>query len=1350
MRILLVVLSMFAAASLQAASWMPAELAPWQDWVLKGEEFRRCPLITGTQGEKDTDFICAWPGVLTIDADQHGARLNQTWYVEADGWVPLPGDDAYWPQQVLVNGLPAPVIDRDYPEVWLTAGVHRVEAALYWEQRPQTLRIPRMTGMLALNIDGAAVPAVQRQAERLTLGRPSDVSNIADSIDLRVFRKYRDGIPGMLTTQIHIQASGQAREEVFGPALPDGFVPLALESDEWPARLDENGLLHVLVQPGYNELTLDARSATLMDSLTARLPDAWASQEIWSYEAAPALRTTQASAAVQIDPNQAEVPDEWTKLPAWAMSDGDTLTIEQRSRGASIDMASQLVLRRDARLDFSGRSWSISDVIRGRMQTGWRFDAVAPFSLQRAEADDGAGNITPLLVTRGVEAGSRGVEWRTPAVDLRAGLRVESRSSAMLVSGWQQVFDQVTTQLHLPYGYRLIAAPGTDRGNGSWLSSWSLLDVFAAAILILLAGRLLGRSGAIAASVYLILGYHESGSPLWTILLVLALALVVRALPPGRLAGFLDKSRWVVMSLLIVLALPFAVGQLRAALYPQLENVAWVEHAVMKLGTGTHDSMEESVLMMAPSPAPAPPYKAAAREQSLDRIEVSGSRIRRKDLISQYSETTVVQTGAGEPRWKLGSRYTLNWSGPVMASQQVRLLIAPPWLVRTLRVVMVGMLGWLIWHLLRTATGRPRQRAVATSSVALLGLCILLASPMALAQDYPPDNLLQQLRERLVEAPKCAPDCASISQAQIIAQVDDIRVVLEAHAATRVALPLPAVGDGLVLRELRLDGRTHAALSQHQNAPWLALERGVHQIEIRYTARDARVSLAFALPPHRLIIDAEDWQTGGVEDGRLLTETLTLTRLRKQTDDAPLASSQQFAPYVQVTRELSLNLEWSVSSTVERLAPREGGFAVSVPTLPGEHIVTPGLQARDGRVSIAMGADDDEVDWNSSLQQASSLEWTAPTLSQHAEVWRVLVSPIWHVEFSGVPESGREHHAALDDMHEFVFHPRPGETLKLDITRPAAADGDARAIDSLSLNSEFGKRATTHTLAFELRASQGGEQTIQLPADIQLLDVTRAGVTMGARAVDGRVSLPVTPGKQNYAIRFRDLAGLGTVARTPDISLGLPAANIDLSIRLPADRWLLAATGPAVGPAVMFWGELVIMIVLMWLLSRWGKSGLRLRHWLLLGLGFSTFSWFALGIVIAWLLALEWRSRRVLRGKWRFDLVQIGLLLLTLIAIGCLFAGIRVGLLGRPDMMVSGNGSTASDLRWFADLSTDALPTARVISLPLWIYNLVMLAWALWLASATVGWLRKGFAAWTTGGYWRPLIKRKSAPAEES
>ena len=136
-------------------------------------------------------------------------------------------------------------------------------------------------------------------------------------------------------------------------------------------------------------------------------------------------------------------------------------------------------------------------------------------------------------------------------------------------------------------------------------------------------------------------------------------------------------------------------------------------------------------------------------------------------------------------------------------------------------------------------------------------------------------------------------------------------------------------------------------------------------------------------------------------------------------------------------------------------------------------------------------------------------------------------------------------------------------------------------------------------------------------------------------------------------------------------------------------------------------------------------------------------SWIAIAVVVAWLFALDWRERRATPASaaW-FDLSQLALALLTIVALGCLAAAIPQGLLGTPDMHVAGNGSHAQSLRWFADRSVDALPEASAISVPLWVYKVAMLAWALWLANAVVGWLRYGFGAWTKDGYWRALRRK--------
>jgi hypothetical protein len=1360
---------------------MPPVLKDWRAWVLKDLDYRACPFLAGHAANASADFLCAWPGRLTLASDAEGATFSVHWRVEANSWVSLPGDAEHWPQQVSVNAQRQPVLEHDnVPALWLPPGSYEISGRIPWRERPQTLAVPEAIGLVGLTIDGKTIAPLQRDGAQLTLGRSTTTAAEADNVEMRVYRRLSDGVPAELTTQLIFGVSGQAREEIVGPVLPEGFAPLALEG-AWPARLDSDGKLRVQVQPGSETFTLQARALAPLQGVTVHLPGPpWPKQEIWSYAADPHLRVTAANSPLQVDPRQSEVPSEWQTLPAFALGDGVKLTLEERSRGLGKDEANRLMLQRELWLDFSGEGWFARDHVGGTMAQGWRFDVAAPFTLEQANARNShyaeGNNGEALLITRGAKPEFSGVEWRTPNVDLGAGLRVAAQSS-MPVAGWQQTFDSVQATLHFPFGYKLLAAPGADTASGSWIAGWTLLDVFLCAIVTLLAWRLLGWVGSAIVAAYLILGYQESGSPLWSLLLVLGLALIARALPAGKLQRAVQHLRTAALILLVLISLFFITPEVRDALYPQLEQGGYgtttfadqgvlggamaPQNAPVGMETRAVEAPAAPASVAMPPPPPMRPMpKAAAdrlksvqreeqKSQSLESIVVTGSKIDRSDLIDHYSQTTVVQTGKGMPSWNIGSTAWLSWSGPVVTSQSVHLLIAPPWLVRGLRLVLVALLAGVILRLFRAPTGPARGAAL---GAALIAIGSLVAAPSVHAQSYPSEELLQQLRQRLVEAPKCAPACASLAEAQISANSDTISVAIEAHVGERIALPLPNDANATTLKSVQVDGVAADALARDGNGVlWLALGRGVHRVQLDYIAAADKVALAFPLKPARALFAGHGWEASGLSDDRLLTETLTLARAREGTGEKLTVGAQQFPPYVQVTRNLTLGLEWDAVTQVTRLAPKSGGFTVSVPIMKNEHVVTSGRKVVDGRIDVAIMDGLNNATWNSKLDKGTQITLTAPALTERAEVWRVTVSPTWHVEFSGVPGVGLEAGEDVNDYRNFEFHPLPGETLTLEVTRPETAQGAQRAIDNVRVSSETGQHASTHTLDFSLRASQGGDQQITLPKEAEVLTVTRDNETLNLRALDGKLTLPVMPGAHRYTVRIRDAEGIGLIARTPSFALGLPAANISLIEQLPADRWLLAAWGPAVGPAVLYWGELVVLLVVAYALARTRRTRLSFLDWLLLGLGFSTFSWVGLLFVVAWLFAFDWRARGVMSPvRWRFNLLQIGLAVLTIIALIALASAIPQGLLGSPNMHVTGNGSYAQYLQWFADRSGDVLPQANVVSLPLWVYKVLMLGWALWLANAVIGWLRDAFSAWTKDGYWRAPSPASAAEEKPS
>ena len=167
------------------------------------------------------------------------------------------------------------------------------------------------------------------------------------------------------------------------------------------------------------------------------------------------------------------------------------------------------------------------------------------------------------------------------------------------------------------------------------------------------------------------------------------------------------------------------------------------------------------------------------------------------------------------------------------------------------------------------------------------------------------------------------------------------------------------------------------------------------------------------------------------------------------------------------------------------------------------------------------------------------------------------------------------------------------------------------------------------------------------------------------------------------------------------------------------------------------WTYVLAVLALAPILGRLRYSPLPTGSWVLLGLGMTQVSFLAPLIVAAWFFAMAWRKERPSADRIAFNLVQLGLIGLTLVALGCLYAAIHTGLLWQPDSQVAGGGSTDDQLIWFVDRIDGALPQPTVVSLPIWVWRVVMLAWSLWLAASLVRWLPWAWRAWSDGDIFR-------------
>jgi len=1358
---------------------VPDDLQDWQAWVLQDKEYRGCPFYFNRGATERGEFICAWPGMLDVSVDQDSGRFTQQWTVYAeDAWIPLPGDTAYWPDRVMANGATVAVIERNgKPSVRLEPGAWSLSGRFEWDDRPGVLPIPMQSGLVSLTVNGQRIARPEIDRNGVFLGERQRETQARDAVTVQVYRLVTDMVPTRLDTTLQIDVSGSVREELFGPMLPDGFVPVSIQSS-LPARLEPDGQLRVQVRPGRWVISLTARAPGVLNSITlpnaeTTLPDS----EIWSYRADDKLRVTAAEGLPPVDPTRVQVPGNWQQLPAYRINKGESFEITERSRGI-VTADNDLVLNRRMWLDFAGDGFVVRDYVSGAMRTDWRLDMRPPFALKSATEND-----ENLLITNGETEGYSGIELRRSDLDVTALGRSDTRA-AMPVTGWDARFTDVDTVLYLPPGHKLLTAPGVDVANGSWFGQWELLDFFMVLIITIAAWKLFGRTAGIIALLALALSYHEINAPSWLWLNLLIAIALLRVAPVGRLKNSVNAYLAASVLFLVVALVPFVASQLRVAIYPQLES----QYGVYQFAPGRVAGMAQLQTMSRADHFDQPAAEAPA--VAMQELEVAQKRVRelagglageRDELLAEdrvssleginlmaaksssvsanfarYAPNAIVQAGPGIPSWQWNA-YRLSWNGPVDADQSLRLVILPRWAVTLARFFEVLVLflftAVLAAEILKRRWALPGGLAIGRSAASALAVAFLgvsmLASPAADAQ-VPDADILRELESRLMQPPDCVPRCAEISSATVDIGADSVSIRLTINALEDIAIPLPGAAKGWRPEVVVVDGSSKAQVLRVGNQNfWLRVTPGQHTVVLRGSSVGVdSLEIPFPTPPRVIEASGDGWFIAGIKDRRLLSGSLQLTRLQTEEggDGAPRWESSRFPPFVYVYRTVELGLDWRITTSVTRIAPVQGALTLELPLVAGETVVTDDMTVEDGHILVSMNPRQSSVSWQSNIPRTSPLELTAESGVAWTETWFVGVGTVWHAEFSGVPESETGNSGSSVRMAE--FHPRGGETLTIVASRPDAAEGSTLAFDSVNLSVDQGAGSSTTKMLLRYRSTRGAQHVIQLPEDADVSKVTIDGDIEPLRAEGGELTVPILPGEHTIAIEWREDGDVGARTQTPGVDIGAPASNITMGLSLPENRWLLATNGPRLGPAVLYWTELLVLILLAWILGRVDWTPLRTHHWLLLGLGFSTFNWPVLGLVAAWILAVGARDKwRPELNWWRFNLMQVAVVALTAIALTSIIISLPTGLLGEPNMHVTGNNSFGNSLSWFADRSNSALPVATAMTVPMWIYKVLILGWALWLSFALLKWLPWTWQCFAREGFFRSRHHGKSSTA---
>ncbi|WP_163336176.1 hypothetical protein [Desulfopila sp. IMCC35008] len=1324
-----------------SAPTIPEQLQPWVPWVLHGQEERLC-----TSSRNGKDRFCVWPEPLELKLQSTGGTFKQKWRMKKEGWILLPGQEKYWPQKVKMNNKAALLVNKQgMPAIYIDKpGNYTVRGSFTWQSLPESIRIPSGTALISPFTLNGDEHSADITGNTLWLSRQSDNKDQQqDTIHTQVYRLIRDTIPMMVTSRIELQVSGKPREIQIDWQLPENQIPIRLHSN-LPVKIGTDGLMHMQARPGNFTILYESRLRREVETLRFDKSELGPDTEYWSFEAHNQLRMVKIKGdATAVDPSRTTIPGEWHTFPAYLMKKGQSMVFETIKRGNPEPPPNQLTLHRTLWLDSDGSGITIQDAISGTVHRQPRLEMQEPAELGRMVI-----NGQDQLITRLSVGEPAGVEVRQGQIN---GMAVSRLEGTMLLpaGGWGQSIQNLSAQLILPPGWKLLHATGVDTAR-TWLSRWTLLDCFIVLIIVISTFKLLGFIPGTLALIGLTLSYHDPEAPVYLWLALLGCIGIIKAVPDSRFIILFKRARVALLIGLVIIVLPYSVEQLRIGFFPQLERV------YQPYSPPVDQQSEMSyTTVMEDDAIPEAVGQYAGKVLSKRSVPADIENLAPKRLEQQYDTQSKVQAGPGVPdkKWRV---IPLTWNGPVEKELMLELIMISPIINLVLTVLKVMAIFLLAFFMFdrekKTSTPvQPTSKARVTTAAAVFLLLLTTASvPFGYCSQYPDSELLQTLRTRMLEPDKCFPDCADLESMQIVLKGSKITLTIQANSIIESAVRLPQ-GEGIFWRGITLD-KVRIPVLENNNNLWVPLNAGRHTLRMTGLLNATDLQLMLPVTPHTATFDgSNEWSVEGLDINNVPGGQLQFIKSDNLQNSEDFETST-LPPLMQVERILHLGLQWRVETVITRLSPVGTSVFLTVPLLEGESVTNPEYEVDDYGVKVGFATNQKQKRWSSVFEKKSRILLEAPETTEWYEIWRLDASPIWHVEADGFAPI---HHHSKGGAWRPEWRPWPGEKLSLDITRPKGVPGTTKTIDSSLLQISPGLRSTAMQLALTIRSTRGDQQQVIIPENATIQSVKINGREQPVKN-ERTVIVPLTPGSQHIEITWQTPEGISTVFEVPEIDLGSESVNGTIEIRI-GKRWVWFVKGPRIGPAILFYSELLIILIASIILGYLKITPLRSYHWFILGFGLCQSGLIPCLVIVGWFVALKIRAEKgnLLNGAW-FNLAQVVLVALTLITIGALIFAIRNGLLGHPDMLIAGNNSSSFLLRWYQDRVVEtALPQPMVVSIPMLAYRITMLTWALWLAFNLLKWVKWGWHCFTVESGWKQTTiglkrKKKSEPAQQT
>jgi len=1146
-----------------------------------------------------------------------------------------------------------------------------------------------------------------------------------------------------------------------------------------PLSLSRKGDLRVQVRSGHSQITINTQREGSSEDYGFPENVYFPNSEIWSFERNVNLEQISVEGAAIYDASRIKhYPRHWLSSPTYLLGQHDTLSLTALPDAENQQENTALNSEREYWMDFNGKGYFYRDTITGRRGELKRINATNGHELNHAKF----GYSEDQVITLDPDSDEKGVELRSTDVNFVAEGRVEGNKLSS--RAWLAPVESLDVQIHVPPGMRIFHATGADSYTGSWIGKWQLLDFFLVIIVTVSFFKLFGLTAGLVALMGMVSTIHEPGSPQLIWLTAVILAGLSKVVPSGKLFNTVNRVRVGALLTILVLLVPFGIHQVRTGLHPQLlhgdlsgqssysSSISSLKREVkndynkgmgMEMEEMAVDSMVTNSLMTT---------MQSAKSRRLNEPKVAWEQ----DDI--YTPNFKAQSGIGIPSWtwktiSLHFDNEENTAIKVIALGKTGNMIFQ-WLQVALLFLMFYFLAVNKVNSappkpkspLKPTPGQGEKMKSAVNAVLMIGIISTALSTAApvMAADYPSQEMLESLRSELLKPNACHPQCDFFNSLALQVEGKKLILTAEYHMQEAGIVTLPG-GVGWNPESVTLKGGAPLLVSKQtmntknrDQALTAHLSKGIHQVILLGPLPVVKnFNLLILDRPNKVsIANTRNWSVSGVYNHKIQGRYLSFnnTRFEKQasvegeTRLAPLPGSH-IDEFYEVKRTITLGDEWRVHTQVSRISGFNRSSTFDLPLLEGEKLFdteSRQVASRGNEVALTFGHNQRRVQFESSLDPVSQLTLKAGAYTNnYVEKWELNSSPLWHIDLEGIEKSGSFDRQGVQSMY---WLPKPGKQLTIYTYALKGAEDlnqTASRVKRASWALALADKEARFTLDMTTQASFNNPITLILPVGARLNELSLDGSSLPPITSEGNaVHLDIPGGQHRFTLSGVIGGGISTAYTLPVVNFGMPVTNYTTRVtpsQQSDKRWFLSFSSDAVGPAVLFWGEFAVLLIISVALGKKRFAHLAGWQWALLSLGFLQLHFLSLMVFVALFAAFKYREQEVeslSQKRWTHNFLQIGLVFLFAVAMMVLLGVIANALMSYPDMQIKGNGSSGRHMNWYQDAIFEGHPMMPITlySVPLWTHKAVMLLWSLWVSFSLISWAKTLWLNWSKKHYW--------------